>query len=86
MRLIDIYSGALKHLRLRVLDPYDIALAKLGRNNDRNREDVLFLAQRVPFGLDVFERRFREELEPDPYGKCSGEGRPVSVLARRHSR
>jgi hypothetical protein len=69
-RLIDIYPGAFKHLHLRVLDPYDIALAKLGRNNDRDREDVLFLARTVPFDLDLFERRFREELEPDLLGNA----------------
>jgi hypothetical protein len=69
-RLIDIYPGVFKHLRLRVLDPYDIALAKLGRNNDRDREDVLFLARTVPFDLDLFERRFREELEPDLMGNA----------------
>ena len=63
-RLIDIYPGVFKHLRLRVLDAYDIALAKLGRNNDRDRDDVLFLARTVPFDLDLFERRFREELAP----------------------
>ena len=69
-RLIDIYPGAFRHLRLRVLDPYDIALAKLGQNNDRDREDVLFLAQTVPFDLDLFESRFREELEPNLMGNA----------------
>jgi hypothetical protein len=69
-RLIDIYPGVFKHLHLRVLDPYDVALAKLGRNNDRDRGDVLFLARTVPFDLDLFERRFREELEPDLMGNA----------------
>jgi hypothetical protein len=49
------------------LGPYDIALAKLGRNNDRDRDDVLFLARTFPFDLDLFESRFRDELNLAPF-------------------
>jgi integrase len=53
-----------------VLNPYNIALAKLGRNNDRDRDDVLFLARTFPFDLDLFESRFREELAPFVMGSA----------------
>jgi hypothetical protein len=38
-RLIDVYTGELRHLRVRVFERHDLALAKLGRNQDNDRED-----------------------------------------------
>lgn len=63
-RLTEIFAGELKNLRLLILDPYDIALAKIARNIDRDREDVLFLAQSVPFDLDILKERYFKELRP----------------------
>ena len=53
------------------MDPYDIALCKLKRDNDRDFQDVLFLARITPFDLDVFEQRYREELRPYLFGSVS---------------
>ncbi len=50
-RLTEMFPGAFSNLRLFALDPYDLALTKLGRNSQRDREDVLHLARVVP--LDV---------------------------------
>ena len=36
--LTELYPGRLRHLRLLALDPYDIVLAKMTRNADRNRQ------------------------------------------------
>ena len=64
-RLIGIYSGTFKHLRLFALDPYDLALSKIERNSQRDRDDVKHLARFVPFDLEVLKKRFEVELKPD---------------------
>jgi hypothetical protein len=61
-RLRDMFPGIYKHLRLSALDPYDLALAKIGRNSERDREDVLRLARKVPFDLNVLMTRYQKEL------------------------
>ena len=63
-RLKPIYDGFFQNLRLAVMDPYDLALSKLKRDSDRDFQDVMFLAQSTPFDLDLFERRYRQELWP----------------------
>ncbi len=50
-RLTAIFEDKFQKLRLFALDPYDIALAKIERNIDRDREDVRFLAKTIPFDL-----------------------------------
>ncbi len=63
-RLTEMFVGAYQHLHLFALDPYDLALAKLGRNSERDREDVLRLARKTPFELDLLKQRYEEELRP----------------------
>ena len=63
-RLSEVFAGEFRRLRLLVLDPYDIALAKITRNIDRDREDVKFLAGAVPFDLKILEERYFVELRP----------------------
>lgn len=67
-RLVEMYPGAYKHIRLFALDPYDIALSKLCRNIARDREDVLYLAKHIPFDLEVLQERYTMELRPDLMG------------------
>lgn len=62
-RLIEMFPGEFKYLRLYALDPYDLALSKLERNMAHDREDVLYLAKTVPFDLTEFEQRYKEEFE-----------------------
>jgi hypothetical protein len=64
-RLTEIYPGIFKHLHLFALDPYDLALSKIERNSQRDRDDVKHLARVVPFDLDVLKERFEIELKPD---------------------
>ncbi len=61
-RLTEIFPRTFKHLRLFALDPYDLALSKLERNIQRDRDDVLHLARTVPFDLDVLKARYQKEL------------------------
>jgi hypothetical protein len=63
-RLREIFPGVFKHLRLRGLDPYDLALSKLERNTQRDRDDIKHLARRVPFDLKVLQERYQKELRP----------------------
>jgi hypothetical protein len=67
-RLQPLYEGAFEHLVFKVMDPYDLALTKLKRDSDKDVQDVLALAERVPFDLDLFERRYVDELRDNTTG------------------
>jgi hypothetical protein len=56
-RLTEIFPGAFQHLQLFALDPYDLALSKLERNIQRDRDDVRHLAKAVPLDLEVLRDR-----------------------------
>jgi hypothetical protein len=59
-RLAEMFPGSFKNLRIFALDPYDLALTKLRRNSQRDREDVFHLADVVPFDLEILLTRYRE--------------------------
>ena len=63
-RLQEMFPGKFRHLRLLALDPYDLALTKLERNIERDRNDVRYLARTVPFDLDLLRGRYQTELRP----------------------
>jgi hypothetical protein len=63
-RLTEVAAGAFKRLRLFALDPYDLALAKLERNIQRDRDDVKHLARTIPFDINVLRSRYEKELRP----------------------
>jgi hypothetical protein len=67
-RLTEMFPGTYKHLRLHALDPYDLALAKLSRNIERDRDDVKYLARTVPFDLGVLRERYQTEWRPYAIG------------------
>lgn len=64
-RLTEMFPGSFNHLRLFALDPYDLALSKLERNTQRDRDDVKHLARIVPFDLDLLQERYQKELRPN---------------------
>ena len=59
-RLTEMFRGAFKNLRLLALDPHDLALTKLRRNSQRDREDVLHLAIAAPLDIETLRARYRE--------------------------
>lgn len=61
-RLAEVFGGVFSQLTIFVLDPYDVALAKIERNSARDREDVRHLARVVPFDLEILSRRYHDEL------------------------
>jgi len=48
-RLLPLFPNTFRHLHLLAFDPYDLALSKIERNIQRDRDDVLYLAWTVPF-------------------------------------
>jgi hypothetical protein len=63
-RLTEMFPGVFSRLRLLAFDPYDLALAKLERNIQRDRDDVKHLARTIPFDLDALKDRYLKELRP----------------------
>lgn len=61
-RLTEMFSGVHTHLRLFALDPHDLALSKLERNIQRDRDDVKHLARFAAFDLEIFKERYEKEL------------------------
>ncbi len=51
-----------QNIRLFALDPYDIALAKIERNIQRDRDDVKHLARINSFDTKVLKERYENEL------------------------
>ena len=63
-RLQEMFPGAFRHLRLFALDPYDLALSKLERNQDVDIEDVKYLARTIPLDLSTLKQRYQDEVRP----------------------
>jgi hypothetical protein len=61
-RLTDLYPGRFRHLRLLALDPYDLMLAKLTRNADRDRGDLESLSTAVPLDPSILLDRYQREM------------------------
>jgi hypothetical protein len=61
-RLTELYPGHFANLRLFVPDPYDLALSKLTRNAERDREDVRHLAKTCSLDPDVLRDRYQKEM------------------------
>ncbi len=64
-RLQEMFAGTFQNLHLMALDPYDLALTKLERNIERDRNDVRYLARTIPFDLNLLRERYQKELRPD---------------------
>jgi hypothetical protein len=64
-RMVRMFpSSSWKHLSLLALDATDIALSKLERNADRDREDVVRLARAGLIEPHTLRKRYAEELRP----------------------
>jgi Nucleotidyltransferase of unknown function (DUF6036) len=61
-RLIELFPGHFKNMRLLVLEVYDLLLSKLSRNIDRDREDVKYLAQTFSLDPNALRRRYHDEM------------------------
>ena len=64
-RLIPMFPSARwSHLKLLALDATDLALSKLERNAERDREDVLRLARAGLLDPQILKERYYAELRP----------------------
>jgi hypothetical protein len=61
-RVVEVFPDACQHIRLFALDPYDLVLAKLERNLQRDRDDFTYLAQAVPLDVSILRQRYKEEM------------------------
>jgi hypothetical protein len=68
-RLTEIHVGKFKKLKLLLPDPYDLILSKLGRNADRDREDVQYLAAKLRLNSRVLQERYQTELRSIMIGR-----------------
>jgi Nucleotidyltransferase of unknown function (DUF6036) len=63
-RLTEMFPGQLQNIRLFAPEAHDLALMKLGRNIERDREDVKYLACRGYLNAEDLERRYQKEMRP----------------------
>jgi hypothetical protein len=63
-RLTEIGLGSWRNLRVFALDPYDLALSKLQRNLQRDRDDVMYLARTAALEVEILRTRYEAELRP----------------------
>jgi hypothetical protein len=63
-RLVPMFPGAWAHLRLYALEAHDLALSKLERNFERDRDDVRQLARTGHLKPAILRERYYNELRP----------------------
>jgi Nucleotidyltransferase of unknown function (DUF6036) len=64
-RLIEMFPGRFKKLKLLAPDPYDLVLSKLERNSPKDQGDVEYLARTVPLDTKILRDRYEKELRPN---------------------
>lgn len=65
LRLVPMFPGNWTHLRLHALEAHDIALSKLERNYERDRDDVQHLARAGYLNRETLKNRYYKELRPN---------------------
>jgi hypothetical protein len=63
-RLVQVFPDEFRQLQIFALDPYDLALSKLERNAERDRDDVHWLARNIPLDPEVLRQRYQQEFRP----------------------
>ena len=63
-RLHPLFPGIWKNIELYALEAHDVALAKLERNAERDRDDVLRLAAAGHLDQATLQARYVDELRP----------------------
>lgn len=64
-RLVPMFPRNWTHLPLYALEAHDIALSKLERNYDRDRDDVQQLARAGHMKREILRDRYYKELHPN---------------------
>ena len=63
-RLTEMYPGQLRYIRPLAAEAHDLALMKLGRNIERDRADVKFLARQGLITPAELRHRYEKEMRP----------------------
>ena len=63
-RLIEMFPGQFKNIKLFALDPYDLILSKLERNEGYDRDDADYLFKTEKLEVQVLRDRYEKELRP----------------------
>jgi hypothetical protein len=63
-RLTAALDASFEKLQFRIFERHDLVLAKIVRNNDRDRADVAAIAGGPGLDIDVLRARYVEELRP----------------------
>lgn len=63
-RLTLLETRAFDNIRLFLMDPHDIVLAKLGRDAPKDVQDVMYLAKVAELDTELLRSRYRSELYP----------------------
>lgn len=64
-RLLSLFPGAWARLQLFALEAHDLALLKLERNLERDRDDVHHLARAGHLKAEILRERYYAELRPN---------------------
>lgn len=64
-RLVPMFPGVWANLRLYALEAHDLALTKLERNLERDRDDVRQLARAGHLKPEILKERYYRELRPN---------------------
>jgi uncharacterized nucleotidyltransferase DUF6036 len=70
-RLLELFPGCFKNLRLLVLESYDLVLSKLCRNEERDRQDVAYLSRTQKLDSGTLRERYEQELTVNLIGPKS---------------
>lgn len=76
-RLIPIKYDSFDHIKLFVMEPHDIILAKLGRDAPKDIHDVMYLAKVTKIDTAVLRSRYNAELSPYVIGPPDREARKL---------
>jgi hypothetical protein len=63
-RLVELFPGRYRRLRLWALEPHDLALTKIERNWDLDRSDLTIMAKTGLLHAEVLKKRYEEEMRP----------------------
>jgi hypothetical protein len=67
-RLIPVTSPEFEHIRIYVMEPHDIVLAKLGRDAPKDIQDVAYLSKVADLDTDLLRQRYESELRHNVIG------------------
>lgn len=69
-RLIRMWPKfSVTHLHLFVLEAHDLALTKIDRNSDVDRQDIADLARKGAINTETLRKRYEEEVRPNFVGR-----------------